>query len=177
MAVLAICGMHQATAQETATVAAETEFPKGWRFPLELAQGPVPTPGMYTGWASLGAMATVVPGHLRLGLFAGPALLGTDVAAVGGVRAAWRVKTFDTAFGSWGNAQVVAEHVWTTESTALAGGGLAVEAGELVLVGLKGYWSYTDGSSEHPAWLQFSIGLNILKGKPEAEIDDPFLNP
>lgn len=167
-----------ANAQTAPVKQGETEFPKGWRFPLELSQGPIARSGTYAGWLSIGAMRTVVPGRLRVGVVAAPALIGREAQAIGGVRIAWRARTLDVAnMGSWGNVQVVGEHLWTTDGIGLAGGGFTVEAAELVLVGLKAYWSYDADNDRHPAWLQFSIGLNILKGKPAPENNDPFSNP
>lgn len=166
-----------ALAQDKGDQGPGPEFPQGWRFPLELAQGPVPSTGAYAGWATIGASYTLVPGHLRLGARAGPGLFGDRGVVLGGARLAWRVKTFHTPFGSWGNAQLVAEHLWSTRDIALLGGGAVVEAGELVLVGLKAYWPYGPDSDAHPLWMQLSLGLHILKGKPAPGSDDPFSNP
>ena len=159
-----------------AQVVLPTEVPAGWRFPLELSQGPVPSTGAYTGWLSLGAMRTLVPGHLRAGLIVAPGLIGQHATALGGARLSWRVKNFNTAFGSWGNLQANFEHLWSTENIALIGGGVGIEAGELVLAGLKAYLPYTTGGTG-PVWLQFSIGLHICRGKTAPESDDPFSNP
>lgn len=155
----------------------ETEFPSGWRFPLELSQGPVPTTAAYAGWLSIGAMRTVVPGHLRAGLLVAPALLGRDGTVLGGARLAWRVFTLHTPFGSWGNVQLSAEHLWSLQGTALAGGGVVVEAGERILAGLKGFWSYAPDVGRHPAYLQFSIGIDLFNGKSAPPGDDPFSDP
>ncbi len=169
--------MATCRAQEGITSAAQPELPVGWRFPLELHQGCVQEGTFYAGGLTLGALRTVVPGHLRLGLVAGPAVVSGRFHGHGGVRAAWRVKTFTTALGSWGNLQLAGEHLWYTDGVALVGGGPVVEAGELVLVGLKGYWPYQTDSDQHPGYFFFSIGLNILKGKPAPADNDPFTNP
>lgn len=164
-------------AQQGAPDAPETEFPKAWRFPLEFSQGFIGEGIAYAGSFTLGANYAVLPGQLRLGVLAGPAVMNGSFKGLGGVRLAWRVKTFNTAIGSWGNMQLQADHLWLTDGPALVGGGPVVEAGELVLVGLKGYWSYTADNELHPGYFQFSIGLNILKGKPDPADDDPFSNP
>jgi hypothetical protein len=166
--------VHPGRAQSSS---AQPEFPAGWRFPVTLSQGFVGKGEFYAGSATIAALYTVVPGSLRAGAVAGPALVVGQLRGMGGVHLAWRVKTFNTSLGSWGNGQLVAEHLWLTNEQALLGGGVVVEAGELVLVGLKGYWSYQPQSDRHPGWFQFSMGLNVFKKKPTVESNDPFSNP
>jgi hypothetical protein len=160
-----------------AQTTAETEFPQGWRFPLEFHQGPVPRTGSYAGWLSMSALHSVVPGHLRAGGALAPGLFGNVFTGLAGLRVAWRIKSFNTDFGSWGNLQLQAEHWWSTEGTALAGGGPVLEAGERVLAGLKAYLPYGPESEGHPVWLQGSIGLNLFLPKPAPESNDPFSDP
>ena len=167
-------GLHSIRISAQATT--PTEFPKGWRFPLELSQGPTPNTGTYAGWLSVGAMRTVLPGHLRAGVLLAPGLFGSQATGIGGARLAWRVRTFTTTMGSWGNLQLAAEHLWSTQGAALVGGGLGFEAGELILAGLKAYLPYTT-TGTGPVWLQFSIGLHLCRGKASPESEDPFSNP
>ncbi len=152
----------------------QTEFPKGWRFPLEFSQGFMGAGENYAGSLSLGAHYTVVPGHLRIGLLAGPGMLDGKVDGWGGVRLALRVKTFNTAMGSWGNLQMQAEHLWLTQGIGLVGGGPVVEVGELLLVGMKGYYAYSVDSDGSNGLFQFSIGLNMFKLKSDPMDNDPF---
>lgn len=163
--------------QHGATETAQPEFPKGWRFPIELSQGFVGEGAVYAGSVGFGADYAILPGHLRFGAMAGPAFVNGSFKGLGGLRLAWRVKTFNTALGSWGNLHLNAEHLWLTGGPALLGGGATVEAGALVLLGLNGNWSYTAESGQHPGYFQFCLGLNILKGKSKSTNDDPFSNP
>ena len=153
---------------------AEPEFPKGWRFPFEFSQGFTGAGEDYAGSLSLGAHYAVVPGHLRIGLLAGPGVLAGKVDGWGGVRLALRVKTFNTAMGSWGNLQVQAEHLWLTQGIGLVGCGPVVEVGELLLVGVKGYYAYSVDGDGSNGLFQFSIGLNMFKRKPSPTDNDPF---
>ena len=152
----------------------QTEFPKGWRFPLEFSQGFAGAGEDYAGSLSLGAHYAVVPGHLRIGLLAGPGVLHGKIDGWGGMRLALRVKTFNTAMGSWGNLQVQAEHLWLTQGIGLVGGGPVMEVGELLLVGMKGYYAYSVDSDGSNGLFQFSIGLNMFKRKPSPTDNDPF---
>lgn len=160
--------------QEAGSGGGEMEFSAGWRFPMELQQGFSGEGTLYLGWLTLAAMHTLVPGHLRVGISTGPAVSGGRLLGLGGLRAAWRLHTFRTDFGSWGNLQLDLGHAWLTDGTGLVGGGPVLEAGERVLAGLKGYWSYSMESDSHPGHFLFTIGLNMFKAKPRPEDDDPF---
>ncbi len=166
--------LHSSTSSFAQADQTEPEFPKGWRFPLEFSQGFAGAGENYAGSLSLGANYAVVPGHLRIGLLAGPGVLAGKLDGWGGVRLALRVKTFNTAMGSWGNLQVQAEHLWLTRGIGLVGGGPVMEVGDLLLVGVKGYYAYSVDGDGSNGLFQLSIGLNMFKPKPSRTDNDPF---
>ena len=142
---------------------APTEFLRS-TWPLELAQGFIGPYQAYAGTATLARLFKVVPGKLRIGPEAGALWSDGSVDFIGGARAAWCVKPLGAGeFGTWGNLQLRAEMQWSSAGFFLPGGGVDLEAGERILIGVHGYMTLDPDLDDHPGWLMTSLSFNLDK--------------
>jgi hypothetical protein len=142
---------------------APTEFLRP-TWPLELAQGSIGPHQAYAGTARLARMFLIVPGKLRIGPVAGGLLSDGKGSFIGGVRLAYCLKPFGAdVFGTWGNLQARLEGQWCSEGFFVPGGGLEVEVGERVLLGVHGYITIDPDLDTNPGWLMTSLAFNLDK--------------
>lgn len=145
---------------------AQSEFAKGWTFPLELSQGTVTAfnsaPDLYLASLSLSPQLTLVPGRLRAGVIAGGAFTNKRIYGIGGGRLSLMLwggpKVIESTIM---NAQLVAEHIWGTKDQRLAGGGLAVEIGTMATLSIKAHRDYMLNNW----WLSGTIGVHLFRKK------------
>ncbi len=148
------------------------EFPKGWVFPLTLGQGAVTafnhTPDLYLGTLSFSPQYTLVPGRLRAGITAGGAYTNKRIYGIGGPQLALLLTDKPKILSSTVlNVQLVVEQLWGTKEQRLAGGGLAIEVGQLAVFSLKALRDY----HMNAWWLAGSVGVNLFGKKPK---ENPF---
>ncbi|WP_158618268.1 hypothetical protein [Chitinophaga lutea] len=145
---------------------AQSEFAKGWIFPLELGQGAVTafnqSPDLYLATLAFSPQITVVPGKLRVGLTGGGAFYAKRIYGFGGGRASLMIwggpKVLESSVF---NVQLVGEYLFGTKDQRLAGGGLAAEIGTLATVAVKTHRDYALNSW----WFQASLGLHLFRKK------------
>lgn len=145
---------------------AQSEFPKGWIFPLELSQGAVTafdhTPDLYLASIAFSPQVAVIPGRLRLGVTGGGAFTNKRIYGIGGGRLSLLI---------WGgpkviestvlNVQLVGEHLWGTKDQRLVGGGIAAEIGTIATISIKSHRDYMLNSW----WFQATLGINLFRKK------------
>lgn len=145
---------------------AQSEFTKGWIFPLELSQGAVTafneTPDLYLATLAFSPQVTVVPGRLRIGVTGGGAFTNKRIYGIGGGRVSlllWNgPKVLEsTVF----NVQLVGEHLWGTKDQRLAGGGLAAEIGHMATLSVKTHRDYMLNNW----WFQATLGMHLFRKK------------
>lgn len=151
------------------------EFPKGWTLYLDGSQGMVTQfrqgTDLYTGSLQLSPQVTVKPGLLKAGAVAALGYNNKKLVGLFGPTAALKVFQVNAGpLGSVANIQVQAEHLWGTGQQRLLGGGVYLEAGQLLLLGIKADRDY----GLNAWWFQGSIGFNLLYKKRPAAPADPF---
>ena len=149
------------------------EFPSGGVFYLEGHQGLNTAfhgyDDAYVGGLQLRPQWTVVKGVLRLGATAGAAYSQAHVFGVFGPSLAVKVGDIPAGvFGTLGNFQLQAEHLWGTWHQRLLGGGFKIEAGFL-MIGVTAHRDYGLNSW----WFQLSTGYNLTRKKHSREPVDP----
>lgn len=145
---------------------AQSEFAKGWIFPLEIGQGAVTafdqSPDLYLATLCFSPQVTVVPGRLRLGLTGGGAFTAKRIYGIGGGRASLLIwggpKVLESSVF---NVQLVGEYLFGTKDQRLVGGGVAAELGTMATVAVKTHRDYALNSW----WFQASLGLNLFRKK------------
>lgn len=152
--------------------AAAQEFPKGWVFPLELGQGAVTTfdhsPDLYLGSLAFAPQYTLIKGRLRAGAAAGIAYTNKRIYGTAGPRLALMLTDKPKVlYSTVLNIQLLAEHLWGSKDQRLAGGGLALEAGQLGTLSVKALRDYRLNAW----WLQLCLGINLFPKKPS---ENPF---
>ncbi|WP_343703384.1 hypothetical protein [Chitinophaga sp.] len=145
---------------------AQSEFARGWLFPLELGQGAVTafnsSPDLYLATLAFSPQVTVVPGRLRAGLTAGGAFTGKRIYGIGGGRVSLLVwggpKVLESSVF---NVQLVGEYLLGTKDQRLAGGGVAAEIGTMATVAIKTHRDYALNNW----WFQGSLGIHLFRKK------------
>lgn len=145
---------------------AQSEFSKGWIFPLELGQGAVTAfnhaPDLYLATLAFSPQVTVIPGRLRVGLTGGGAFYAKRIYGYGGGRASFMIwggpKVLESSVF---NVQLVGEYLFGTKDQRLAGGGFAAEIGTLATVSVKTHRDYMLNNW----WFQAGLGLNLFRKK------------
>ncbi|MRG48181.1 hypothetical protein GFS24_23880 [Chitinophaga sp. SYP-B3965] len=145
---------------------AQSEFPKGWIFPLELSQGAVTalnsSPDLYLASLAFSPQIAVIPGRLRLGVTGGGAFTNKRIYGIGGGRLSLLLSDGPKVIeSSVFNVQLVAEHLWGTKDQRLVGGGLAVEIGTMATLSIKAHRDYMLNNW----WFQGAIGVNLFRKK------------
>jgi hypothetical protein len=156
----------------------DTEFPKGWVMYLDAQQGMSTTfdnsPDTYVFSLGASPQATVIPGHLRLGVQTALLYAYKDISAVFGPRLSWKLKTFNLdPLGSLFNLQLQLEHLWGTDRQRLFGGGPLIEAGQIFSFSLTAHRDYC----LNYWWFRAGLGFNFLHKKRKSPTGtDPLLN-
>jgi len=151
------------------------EFPKGWTLYLDGSQGMITQfrqgTDLYTGSLELAPQVTVKTGLLKAGAVAALTYNNKQLAGLFGPSATIKIFQANAGpLGSVANIQAQAEHLWGTGRQRLLGGGVYLEAGQLLLMGLKADRDY----ALNTWWFQGSIGFNLLYKKRPATPTDPF---
>lgn len=145
---------------------AQSEFAKGWVFPLEISQGAVTafdqSPDLYLASLAFSPQVAVIPGKLRLGVTGGGAFTNKRIYGIGGGRLSLLL---------WGgpkviestvlNVHLIAEHLWGTKDQRLVGGGIAAEIGTMATISIRSHRDYMLNNW----WFQATLGINMFRKK------------
>ncbi|MDF2382614.1 hypothetical protein JMG10_14125 [Nostoc ellipsosporum NOK] len=148
----------------------DPEFPPGFILYARLHNGLLTkmssTPDRYAGGLQLVPLVTVVPHRLRAGATAGLYYADHKVQALAGPSLALKIRTLRASFfGSAGNVQLSADHWWGTRGQSFAGGGLHLDLGNILVLGLSAHRDYRRGD-----WLlQQTLAVRISRKKVEKE--------
>lgn len=148
----------------------DPEYPKGFIMHARLHNGMLTKfggmPDAYLGGLQLVPQVTLVPHKLRAGIVAGAFYTQQKLQALAGPAISWKVKTlYASFFGSAGNINLSADHWWGTGGQHLAGGGINLDIGNLLLIGLGAHRDYRLNNW----WIQQSLGLRLSKKKKIVE--------
>jgi hypothetical protein len=149
-------------------VRAQSEFPKGWIFPLEMGNGLVTnfhgaSPDLFVATLAFSPQVTVVPGRLRLGLTGGGAFYNKRIYGTGGGRVSLMLSQGPKVLESTVfNVQLVGEYLFGTKNQRLAGGGFAFEIGQMATISMKVHRDY----AWNDWWFTGSLGIHCFKKKP-----------
>ena len=149
----------------------DPEFPKEFIMHLKLHNGMVTNfrgnaADMYAGGVQLIPQYTIIKKLLRGGIILNGFYTDKKLQAAFGPTLSFKLKTLHAKpFGSAGNIHVNIDHLWGTDEQRLLGGGINVDIGNRIVVGLTIHRDYNLNNW----WLQNTLGLRIskLKKKPE----------
>ncbi|MGN7721098.1 hypothetical protein [Chitinophaga sp. 22620] len=150
-----------------AKVQAQSEFPKGWIFPVEMGGGMVTSfhgadPDLFAATLAFSPQVTVVPGRLRLGLTGGGAFYNKRIYGMGGGRVSLMLTKGPKVLESTVlNAQLVGEYLFGTKNQRLVGGGFAFEIGQMATISMKVHRDY----AWNDWWFTGSLGIHCFKKK------------
>lgn len=153
----------------------DPEFPKGFIMYGKLHSGMVTNftsaPDLYTGGFQLAPQVTVVPHLLRVGIIAGAFYTNKKINGEFGPSLSLKLKTLHARLqgeqvGSFGNINLLIDHLWGTGKQRLLGGGIIFDAGNLITVGLTGHRDY----NLKTWWFQTEVGIRLSKKKKKPEI-------
>ena len=146
----------------------DPEFPKGFIMYAKLHNGMITDftsrPDLYVGGLQLAPQYTVVPHMLRAGLIAGGFYGNKKIQGEFGPTLSLKLKTFNAnlqgaGVGSLGNLNLLVDHLWGTGKQRLLGGGLLLDAGNLITFGLTAHRDYNLNNW----WFQSEIAIRISK--------------
>ena len=148
----------------------DPEFSKGFIMHLKLHNGMTTnltsSPDLFVGGLQLVPQITVVEHLLRAGAIADGFYTEKKLQAAFGPTISMKIKTFNAGiFGSFGNLNLVLDHLWGTNHQRLAGGGLVAEVGNLFTFGITAHRDYNSDTW----WFQNELGVRISKKKKIAE--------
>ncbi|MEO6734286.1 MAG: hypothetical protein ABIN01_23900 [Ferruginibacter sp.] len=164
--VLLIFFSFQLCAQEQ-----DTEFPTEFIMHLKLHNGMVTTfrgkvTDMYAGGIQLIPQYTIVKNLIRGGVILNGFYTAKKLQAAFGPTMSIKLKTLHVKpFGSAGNIHINIDHLWGTEEQRLFGGGLNVDIGNKIVLGLSVHRDYNLNNW----WLQNTLALRISKVKKQPE--------
>lgn len=153
----------------------DPEFPKGFILYAKLHSGMVTNftnyPDLYTGGIQLAPQVTVVPHLLRVGAIAGVFYTNKRLDGEFGPSVSIKLKTFNADLqgaqvGSLGNINLLINHLWGTGKQRLLGGGVILDMGNLITLGITCQRDYKLDTW----WFQAEIGIRISKKKKNPEI-------
>jgi hypothetical protein len=151
----------------TAAAQSDPEFPKEFIMHVKLHNGMVTNfkgtaPDVYAGGIQLIPQYTLVEKKIRGGVVADVYYTGKKIQAAFGPTVSFKLKTFKAApFGSLGNLHLSIDHLWGTNKERLVGGGINVDLGNKIVLGLTVHRDY----NLNTWWLQNTLGLRISKLK------------
>lgn len=161
--IILLCGFAANCPAQT-----DPEFPKGFIMYAKLHNGMVThfssAPDLYVGGLQLAPQYTVVPNLLRAGLVAGGFYGNKKIQGEFGPSLSLKLKTFKAnlhgaGVGSFGNLNLLVDHLWGTGKQRLLGGGLLLDAGNLLSFGLTTHRDYQFNNW----WFQSEISIRISK--------------
>lgn len=153
----------------------DTEFSKGFIAYAGLHNGLITdfggNPDLFVGGLYLAPQVTVVPHFMRAGILAGGFYSANRIDGDVGPSVSIKLKTFDAnlkgaGVGSLGNLHLRVEHLWGTGKQRLFGGGLFLDAGNFLLLGVTGHRDYRLNTW----WFQSQIAVRISKKTKLPEI-------
>ena len=153
----------------------DTEFPKGFILYGKLHNGMITDftsrPDLYVGGLQLAPQYTVVPHLLRAGIIAGGFYGNKKIQGELGPSVSFKLKTFNANLqgarvGSFGNLNLLVDHLWGSGKQRLLGGGLILDAGNIVSFGLTAHRDY----GLNNWWFQSEIAIRISKKRKIPEI-------
>lgn len=144
----------------------DTEFPKEFIMHVKLHNGMVTNftnaPDVYIGGIQLIPQYTFVPTKLRGGIIGDVYYTGKKIQAAVGPTISFKLKTFKAApFGSVGNLNINIDYLWGTNKERLFGGGMNVDLGNKIVIGLSAHRDY----NLNTWWLQNTLAIRISKIK------------
>lgn len=146
----------------------DTEFPKGFILYAKLHNGMTTDftskPDLYVGGLQLAPQYTIVPHLLRAGIIAGGFYGNKKIQGEFGPSLSLKLKTFHAnlqgaGVGSFGNLNLLVSHLWGTGKQRLLGGGLILDAGNIISFGLTAHRDY----GLNNWWFQSEIAIRISK--------------
>lgn len=146
----------------------DTEFPKGFIMYAKLHNGMVTNftshPDLYVGGLQLAPQVTVVPHLLRAGAIVGGFYTGKKIQGEFGPSLSLKIKTFRAKLqgaqvGSLANLNLLLDHLWGTGGQRLLGGGILLDAGNILTFGITAHRDY----GLNTWWFQSQIGIRISK--------------
>jgi hypothetical protein len=154
-----------------ATAQSDPEFPKEFIMHVKLHNGMVTNfkgtaPDVYIGGIQLIPQYTFVEHKIRGGAIADVYYTGKKIQAAFGPTISFKLKTFHAApFGSAGNLHLSIDHLWGSNKERLLGGGINVDVGNKIVLGLTVHRDY----NLNTWWLQNTLGIRISKVKKTPE--------
>ena len=146
----------------------DTEFPKGFIMYAKLHSGMITdltsNPDLYVGGLQLAPQITVVPHLLRAGAILGSFYADKKIQGEFGPSLSVKIKTFNAQLqgapvGSLANINLIIDHLWGTGRQHLLGGGIILDAGNLVTFGITAHRDYMLNNW----WFQSEIAIRISK--------------
>lgn len=153
--------------------AQDPEFPREFIMHLKLHNGMVTNfkgsnPDIYAGGIQLIPQYTIVKNVFRAGVILNGFYTAKKLQAAAGPTVSVKLKTLHAKpFGSAGNIHINIDHLWGSEKQRLLGGGINVDIGNRIVLGLTLHRDYHLNNW----WLQNTLGLRISKLK---KISEPF---
>ena len=153
----------------------DPEFPKGFILYAKWHNGMITNftsrPDLYVGGLQLAPQYTIVPHLLRAGIIAGGFYGDKKIQGEFGPTLSLKLKTFHAnlkgaGIGSLGNLNLRVDHLWGTGKQRLLGGGLILDAGNIVSFGLTAHRDYRLNNW----WLQSEVSIRISKKRKNPEI-------
>ena len=146
----------------------DTEFPKGFIMYAKLHNGMITDftsgPDLYVVGLQLAPQYTIVPHVLRGGIIAGGFYANKKVEGEFGPSLSIKLKTFTANLqgahvGSLANINLLVDHLWGTGRQRLLGGGLILDAGNIITFGITAHRDY----GLNNWWFQTGIAIRISK--------------
>lgn len=146
----------------------DTEFPKGFIMYAKLHNGITTNfnsrPELYVGGLQLAPQYAIVPHLLRGGIIAGGFYSDKKIRGEFGPSLSLKLKTLKAnlqgaPIGSLGNINLLLDHLWGTGGQRLLGGGIIVDVGNLINLGITAHRDY----GLNNWWFQSEIAIRISK--------------
>lgn len=146
----------------------DTEFPKGFIMYAKLHSGMITdftsNPDLYVAGLQLAPQVTVVPHLLRAGAIIGAFYANKKIQGEFGPSLSFKIKSFHaslqgTPVGSLANINLIIDHLWGTGHQRLLGGGIILDAGNLVTFGVTAHRDYM----MNDWWFQSEVAIRISK--------------
>ncbi|MGN6532768.1 MAG: hypothetical protein ACTHK0_13585 [Ginsengibacter sp.] len=146
----------------------DTEFPKGFIMYGKLHSGMITDftskPDLYVGGLQLTPQVTVVQHFLRAGAILGGFYGNKKLQGEFGPSLSVKIKTFNAKLqnarvGSLANVNLIIDHLWGTGQQRLLGGGIILDAGNLITFGITAHRDYMLNNW----WFQSEVGIRISK--------------
>lgn len=146
----------------------DPEFSKGFIVYAKLHNGLTTDftsgPDLYVGGLQFAPQYTVIPNFLRAGIIVGGFYENKKIQGDFGPSLSLKLKTFNVnlkgaGIGSLGNLNLLVNHLWGTGKQRLLGGGLILDAGNIITFGLTAHRDYRQNNW----WLQSEVAIRISK--------------